>query len=215
MTTDSSNPPEKPDADDKGHGVAVVQKSSGTPDEGPPKTDGRQTDLVPSETTENAAQSTKEGTDVDIPGSSAQPAPGEKPDEPGAAKDGMQLDTATIPDQHLSDDLGFSDNLSTPFMPFLSSATDTQEVNLDLLPQIPRLFRLLDLVSDKSIEKILIDHKSMGAVMNVLREGSYKTISKIDFAALDGVSIKPVGLYGSKSALVDFLLNLQVVDESM
>lgn len=55
----------------------------------------------------------------------------------------------------------------------------------------------------------------MGAAMNTLRDGSYKTISKINFAALDGASINPVGLYGSKSALTQTLMTLDVVDESL
>lgn len=55
----------------------------------------------------------------------------------------------------------------------------------------------------------------MGAAMNMLRHGTYKTISKINFAALDGVSINPVGLYGSKSALTQTLVTLEAVDESM
>ncbi|KIO18759.1 hypothetical protein M407DRAFT_31571 [Tulasnella calospora MUT 4182] len=93
--------------------------------------------------------------------------------------------------------------------------SETQGISLDLLPRIPGLFRLLDLVSDGHTETIITDHDSMGAAMNTLRGGSYKTISKIDFAALDGVSIKPVGLYGSKSALTETLMMLEVVGESL
>lgn len=55
----------------------------------------------------------------------------------------------------------------------------------------------------------------MGDAMNAIRDGSYKTISKIDFAALDTISIKPVGVYGSKSAIIQFLLDAGVIDESM
>ncbi|KAG9039494.1 hypothetical protein FS837_000975, partial [Tulasnella sp. UAMH 9824] len=92
-------------------------------------------------------------------------------------------------------------------------------MDLDLLPRISRLFRLLDLFSEASsagyIDKIIIDHVSMGDAMNTLRDGSYKTIRNIDFAALDGVAIKPVGLYGSKSALIETLMTLGVVDKSL
>ncbi|KIO18761.1 hypothetical protein M407DRAFT_31573 [Tulasnella calospora MUT 4182] len=49
--------------------------------------------------------------------------------------------------------------------------------------------------------------------MNALREGSYKTISKINFTTLDTVPIKPLGIYGSKSAIVQFLLDAGVVEE--
>ncbi|KAG9042498.1 hypothetical protein FS837_010773 [Tulasnella sp. UAMH 9824] len=125
---------------------------------------------------------------------------------------GMQVDTPTLPSKPLTDDLHNADReLHSPSIP----RPETQEFNLDLLPRIPRLFRLLDLVSDRNIEKIIIDHDSMGAAMNTLRDGTYKTISKINFAALDGVSINPVGLYGSKSALTQTLVTLEAVDESI
>lgn len=55
----------------------------------------------------------------------------------------------------------------------------------------------------------------MGDAMNALREGSYKTISKINFSALDSVLIKPVGIYGSKFAIVQFLLDAGVIEEPM
>lgn len=55
----------------------------------------------------------------------------------------------------------------------------------------------------------------MGRAMNTLRAGSYKGVSRINFPALDAVSVRPVGIYGSKSAIVEFLLNLGVVDATL
>ncbi|KAG8915779.1 hypothetical protein FRC00_014366 [Tulasnella sp. 408] len=142
---------------------------------------------------------------------------GEKPgqgDNALAEQPGMEVDTPTPPNKPLTDGAGNGDHqIHPPSIPL--SLSETREINLDLLPRIPRLFRLLDLVSDKHIEKIIIDHDSMGAAMNTLRDGAYKTISKINFAALDGASINPVGLYGSKSALTQTLMTLDVVDESL
>ncbi|KAG8915780.1 hypothetical protein FRC00_014367 [Tulasnella sp. 408] len=65
------------------------------------------------------------------------------------------------------------------------------------------------------VDKIIIDQESMGRAMNAIRKGTYKSISRIDFPALDAVSVRPIGIYGSKSAIVDFLVNLQVVDHAL
>lgn len=65
------------------------------------------------------------------------------------------------------------------------------------------------------VDKIIIDQESMGRAMNAIRKGTYKSISRINFPALDGVSVRPIGIYGSKSAIVEFLVNLQVVDRAL
>lgn len=70
------------------------------------------------------------------------------------------------------------------------------------------------LIFSLAVEKVVIDHSSMGDAMNALRDGSYQTISRINFAALDTISAKPIGIYGSKSAIVQFLRHLGVVDET-
>lgn len=60
----------------------------------------------------------------------------------------MEVDTPTPPNKPLTDGVGNGDHQSHPHsIPI--SLSETREVNLDLLPRIPRLFRLLDLVSDK------------------------------------------------------------------
>lgn len=135
-------------------------------------------------------------------------------DNASVEQSAMQVDTPPVSNKPLTDELNDGEReIHPPSIPL--ALPQTQEINLDLLSRIPGLFRLLDLVSDKNIEKIIIDHDSMGAAMNALRDGSYKTISKINFAALDGVSINPVGLYGSKSALTQTLVTLGAVEESI
>ncbi|KAG8915782.1 hypothetical protein FRC00_014369 [Tulasnella sp. 408] len=127
----------------------------------------------------------------------------------------MDIDTPPAlggqPPDESTADFGFQPS----FTPFTSS--EPVHVDLDLLPQIPGLFRLLDLYlergSNDNFEKVVIDHDSMGDAMNALREGSYKTISKINFSTLDSVPIKPVGIYGSKSAIVQFLVDAGVIEE--
>ncbi|KAG8962042.1 hypothetical protein FRC05_005629 [Tulasnella sp. 425] len=126
----------------------------------------------------------------------------------------MQVDTPTLPNRSLPNDpdTGFR----PPFLPIAPKGPNNAD--LDLLPRIPCLYRLLDLFSERgsngSFEKVVIDHSSMGDAMNALRDGSYKTISRINFAALDTISVKPIGIYGSKSAIVQFLRHLGVVDET-
>lgn len=126
----------------------------------------------------------------------------------------MQVDTPTLPNRSLPNDpdTGFR----PPFLPIAPKGPNNAD--LDLLPRIPCLYRLLDLFSERgsngSFEKVVIDHSSMGDAMNALRDGSYKTISRINFAALDTISVKPIGIYGSKSAIVQFLRHVGVVDET-
>lgn len=65
------------------------------------------------------------------------------------------------------------------------------------------------------VDKIIIEQESLGRLINVLRPNAYTSITKVDFSALDQVQVKVVGLYGSKSAIVDFLRNEAIVDEEM
>ncbi|KAG8915387.1 hypothetical protein FRC00_004955 [Tulasnella sp. 408] len=108
-------------------------------------------------------------------------------------------------------------HVATERKPTLS--TEFQKSDLDLVSRIPGFFRLLDLYSEMggngAVDKIIIEQESMGRAMNTLRAGSYKGVSRINFPALDAVSVRPVGIYGSKSAIVEFLLNLGVVDATL
>ncbi|CAE6443309.1 unnamed protein product [Rhizoctonia solani] len=103
----------------------------------------------------------------------------------------------------------------------------------DLLSAIPNLFRLLDLVDEPGfsgiVEKIVIDQHSLRRLLNTVQPGSYESVSKINFRALDEVansvlfyyahsmlvaqlSIKPVGVYGTRSEIIKFLRQAHYLD---
>ncbi|KAM5540363.1 hypothetical protein V8D89_005821 [Ganoderma adspersum] len=90
-------------------------------------------------------------------------------------------------------------------------------MNLDLATSIPDLYRVLDLIYDRGsgglVDKIIIEQESLGRLINVLRPNAYTSITKVDFSALDHVQLRVIGLYGSKSAIVDFLRQKAIVDE--
>ncbi|KAG9013251.1 hypothetical protein FRB93_000774 [Tulasnella sp. JGI-2019a] len=86
----------------------------------------------------------------------------------------------------------------------------------DLLPKVKGLFRLLDLHSEQGslglVDKIIIAQDSLKSLIDTLSPGAYISIRKINFAALDNVSIKTVGLYGSKSEIVRLLRKAGAVE---
>ena len=45
--------------------------------------------------------------------------------------------------------------------------------------------------------------------------GSYASVTKVDFRALDQLMIKPLGLYGSKVEMVRLLRSLDIINEDM
>ncbi|KAG9014447.1 hypothetical protein FRB93_013572 [Tulasnella sp. JGI-2019a] len=95
--------------------------------------------------------------------------------------------------------------------------TDRADCCQDLLPKIKGLFRLLDLYSEQSsgglVDKILIAQDSLKSLIDTLSPGAYTSITKIDFAALDHVHIRAIGLYGSKSEIVRLLQGADAVDK--
>ena len=48
-----------------------------------------------------------------------------------------------------------------------------------------------------------------------MRPGAFTALTKIDFKNLDGFTIKPIGIYGSKVEIVRFLQSLNAVDEDV
>ncbi|KAG8742808.1 hypothetical protein FRC11_014128, partial [Ceratobasidium sp. 423] len=87
----------------------------------------------------------------------------------------------------------------------------------DIIHKIPNLFRLLDLVEDRGsggiVEKIVIDQPSLHELINTLQPGSYDSVSKINFKSLDNLSIKPVGVYGDQSEILQFLKRVGCLDD--
>ena len=84
------------------------------------------------------------------------------------------------------------------------------------------------------MDKIVIAQESVAKFVNDIRPGAYTSMtdvrepalratcirrnvlcSQIDFNTLDTVDLKPIGIYGSISAIVDFLLKAKCVDNEM
>ena len=84
------------------------------------------------------------------------------------------------------------------------------------------------------MDKIVIAQESVAKLVNDIRPGAYTSMtnvrepafrttcircnvlySQIDFNMLDTLDLKPIGIYGSISAIVDFLLKADCVDNKM
>lgn len=63
------------------------------------------------------------------------------------------------------------------------------------------------------MDKVIIDQASLKEFINKLHPGAYQSLTKVNFNALDEQSLRPVGVYGSKSEIVKFLRALDIVDD--
>ncbi|KAJ7195854.1 hypothetical protein C8J57DRAFT_534894 [Mycena rebaudengoi] len=94
---------------------------------------------------------------------------------------------------------------------------DVAEADLDLLGSIKGMFRVLDLISEDGsgglVDKIIIAQESLKEFINALSPGTYASIIKVDFKALDNLKLKPLGLYGSKTEIVAFLSSRSAIDD--
>ncbi|KAF8335492.1 uncharacterized protein EI90DRAFT_2913057 [Cantharellus anzutake] len=86
----------------------------------------------------------------------------------------------------------------------------------DLLLRIKNAYRLLALRTEQGsnghVDKVVIPPDSLRNLMDVLRPGAFESMTKIDFAALDEVLLKPVGIYGSRSRIIEFLEEVNAID---
>jgi hypothetical protein len=83
-----------------------------------------------------------------------------------------------------------------------------------------------------AVEKVVVNQANLGLLSNKLLPGSYQSVSRIDFKALDQVklcqlcsltpllnayvpkiAVKPKGIYGNKSEIAKFLQRVNCVDE--
>ncbi|KIM19860.1 hypothetical protein M408DRAFT_172603 [Serendipita vermifera MAFF 305830] len=93
--------------------------------------------------------------------------------------------------------------------------------SFDLLDRIPGMYRLLDLVQERGsgsggmVDKIIIAQASIQAFANKVHPGSYRSDIQVDFKTLDQHVIKPRGIYGSASTIVDFLDKLDCMDDEV
>lgn len=65
------------------------------------------------------------------------------------------------------------------------------------------------------VDKIVIAQGSLQEFINSLSPGAYSSITKVNFKTLDGLALKPLGIYGSKEEIVRFLLEIKAVDDNM
>lgn len=63
------------------------------------------------------------------------------------------------------------------------------------------------------MDKVLIAEESFGEFMNFIMPGSYKSITRVDFHALDKASISPLGLYGSSNEILEYLKRVGAIPE--
>ncbi|KAG1840861.1 hypothetical protein C8R48DRAFT_739797 [Suillus tomentosus] len=87
----------------------------------------------------------------------------------------------------------------------------------DLAQSINGMYRVLDLINEEGsgglVDKVIIAQDSLRAFINSVCPGTYVSMTKVNFSALDRFIVKPVGVYGSKSEIVRLLSSLGVVDE--
>ncbi|CAE6447396.1 unnamed protein product [Rhizoctonia solani] len=109
-------------------------------------------------------------------------------------------------------------NISHDPHPMNETESPDQNTVPDVLDGVSDFFRLLDLVEDRSsggiVEKIIIDQQSLSKFINLLQPGSYKSVSNINFKALDELSIKPIGVYGSQLEIFKYLVGVGCLDHT-
>jgi hypothetical protein len=110
---------------------------------------------------------------------------------------------------------------------------------IDLAENIKGMYRLLDLISESGsngcgtepfemphyyprtkhlfliVDKVIIAQDSLKRFINAICPGSYASVTKVDFKALDQFMIKPLGMYGSKIEIVRLLRSLNAVNEDV
>lgn len=108
----------------------------------------------------------------------------------------------------------FEDNTAPAPPPAKTARNDAA---LDLVHKVDGMLRLLDLVSEEGstglVEKVTMDADGLKSFMDLVCPGAYKSMNRVDFRALDGTSLHPVGVYGSKEEIVRFLLAGGKIDE--
>ncbi|CAL1701264.1 unnamed protein product [Somion occarium] len=112
------------------------------------------------------------------------------------------------------------DEPSTNAMP-VNQTNNNQVPNgtFDIAKSIKGMYRILDLVSEQGsgglVDKIIISQESLGHFINAILPGAYASMTKVDFKALDSLSIKPLGIYGSRSEIVKFLQDIKAIDDNL
>ena len=61
----------------------------------------------------------------------------------------------------------------------------------------------------------MISQESLQAFINALSPGAYSSITRVNFKLLDGLLLKPIGVYGSREEIVKFFGEMGAVDAEM
>ncbi|KAH9965565.1 hypothetical protein BGW80DRAFT_1345251 [Lactifluus volemus] len=81
------------------------------------------------------------------------------------------------------------------------------------------MYRLLDLISETGsngcVDKVIIAQDSLKRFINAMSPGTYASITKVDFKTLDRLMIKPLGVYGCKTEIVNLLRSINMVNEDV
>ena len=133
-----------------------------------------------------------------------------------------------------ADDGVDNEPLKIPVASLDLEALDSAPATLDdLLPRIKNAYRLLELFSEQGtgglVDKVIIPQNSLRDLINVLSPGAFEEMTRvpsvpsaaspishdpqINFASLDAILLKPLGVYGSKSELVRLLLEINAIDD--
>lgn len=70
-------------------------------------------------------------------------------------------------------------------------------------------------LADQSlVDKIIISQESFGDFVNAICPSAYLSMTHVNFNALDQLSIKPLGLYGSKEEIVRYIKDLDIINDA-
>ncbi|EKM59289.1 uncharacterized protein PHACADRAFT_87023 [Phanerochaete carnosa HHB-10118-sp] len=88
---------------------------------------------------------------------------------------------------------------------------------VDIVETIPGMYRILDLVSEQGsgglVDKVIISQASFGRFVDDICPGAYQSMTRVNFEALDDLSVRPLGIYGSKSEIVRYLKDLDLITD--
>ncbi|KAA1477853.1 hypothetical protein DENSPDRAFT_787266 [Dentipellis sp. KUC8613] len=90
---------------------------------------------------------------------------------------------------------------------------------MDLVKKMPGIYRVLDLISDQGsggqVAKIVICQDSLRDFVETLHPGAYTSLTKVNFKALDKLSVRPVGVYGIREEIAKFLVSIGAIDNAI
>ncbi|CAG8695303.1 16008_t:CDS:10, partial [Funneliformis mosseae] len=89
----------------------------------------------------------------------------------------------------------------------------------DLIESIPNLYRLLDLCKDDGsnglVDKTIISKDFLKKLCNDMVPSSFKSISEINYAELNSISVRLIGCYGNRHLIAKLLLNLEIINQQI